>query len=183
MIGPLQETDIWTLKEKKKVDLLFALRNDAESRFREQRNSETIRRILKSNVSTLHVSFNIVDWNDRNKFFNASVNNPDGPNFQYKIKDTMNKHFDHMKNFRSCIALFSVGRVVITDRLHTSILAFLLHKPHVFLDQSYGKISRTRNVAFNTSIHCQDKDKLRYNSAETLEEAIILANDMLKKFF
>ena len=49
------------------------------------------------------------------------------------------KYFDHMKNFRSSIVLVSVGKIVITDTLHTSILAFLLHKPYVYLDQSYGR--------------------------------------------
>ena len=97
------------------------------------------------------------------------------------MKGELNKHFDHMKNFRSSIALMSVGKVLITDRLHTSILAFLLHKPHVYLEQSYGKITRTREVAFSTSVHCQDRDKMRYDSAETLEEAIILASQMLHK--
>ena len=43
--------------------------------------------------------------------------------------------FDYNTVFRSSIALFTGGKVLITDRLHSSILAFLLHKPHVFIDQ------------------------------------------------
>ena len=179
MIGPLKETDVWTLKGKDKVDVLFALRNDQESRYINKRNVQSIKNILKNSSSTSHLSFELVDWWDRKKFFNPSAKSPIGPDFQYKVKGKLNKHFDHMKNFRSSIALMSVGKVLITDRLHTSILAFLLHKPHVYLDQSYGKITGTREVAFNTSSHCQDKVKLRYDSAETLEEAVILANDML----
>ena len=179
MIGPLEETDVWTLQDKEKVDILFALRDDQESRYLNKRNVESIGTILKNNSYTSHLSFELVDWWDREKFFNASVESPIGPDFQYKVKGELNKHFDHMKNFRSSIALMSVGKVLITDRLHTSILAFLLHKPHVYLDQSYGKITRTREVAFSTSIHCQDKVKMRYDSAETLEEAVILANNML----
>ena len=177
MIGPLQETDVWTRQDKTKVDILFALRDDQESRFLHKRSFQSIENILKSNSSTSDLSFEIVDWGDREKFFNKSVETPVGPEFQYTVKDV--KYFDHMKNFRSSIALMSVGKVVITDRLHTSILAFLLHKPHVYLDQSYGKITRTREVAFSTSIHCQDKVKMRYDSAETLEEAIMMAKEML----
>ena len=179
MIGPLKETNVWTLKDTKKVDILFALRNDQESRYLNKRNVKSIETILKNNSSTSHISFELVDWWDRKKFFNTSVESHIRPDFQYKVKGKLNKHFDHMKNFRSSIALMSVGKVLITDRLHTSILAFLLHKPHVYLDQSYGKITGTREVAFNASIHCQDKVKLRYDSAETLEEAVILANNML----
>ena len=49
--------------------------------------------------------------------------------------------------FRKIMALFSSGKVVITDRLHMSIFALLLHKPHVILDQTYGKIRL--NVKYN----------------------------------
>ena len=174
MIGPLQETNVWTLQDKTKVDLLLALRTDHESRFLEKRSIQGIQTILKSDSSTSDLSFEIVDWWDREKFFNISVENQTGPDFHYKMKNELNKNFDHIKNFKSSIALMSVGKVLITDRLHTSILAFLLHKPHVYLEQSYGKITRAREVAFSTSIHCQDKVKMRYDSAETLEEAIIL---------
>ena len=38
------------------------------------------------------------------------------------------------------MSLYSSGKVVITDRLHMSIFAVLLHKPHIILDQMYGKI-------------------------------------------
>ena len=75
--------------------------------------------------------------------------------------------------------MYSSSRVVITDRLHASIFAFLLHKPHVYLDQSYGKIRRTREVAFNSSDHCQDRKVLRYDQAEDIVQAIILAKEML----
>ena len=179
MIGPLQETDVWNLQDKTKVDLLLALRTDHESRFLDKRNIQGIQTILKSDSSTSDLSFEIADWWDRENFFNVSVENP--IQFHYKMKNELNTNFDHNKNFQSSIAMMSVGRVVITDRLHTSILAFLLHKPHVYLDQSYGKITETREVAFNVSIHCQDKVRLRYDVAETLEEAVILANNMLLK--
>jgi pyruvyl transferase EpsO len=36
----------------------------------------------------------------------------------------------------------SAGTVLITDRLHAHILAVLLGWPHVYLDNSYGKIDR-----------------------------------------
>ena len=70
-------------------------------------------------------------------------------------------------------------RLVITDRLHASIFAFLLHKPHVYLDQSYGKIRLTREVAFNTSTFCQDRVRLRFDQAEDIRQAVRLAVEML----
>nr|WP_315253013.1 polysaccharide pyruvyl transferase family protein [uncultured Duganella sp.] len=39
------------------------------------------------------------------------------------------------------IRLLSQGKVVLTDRLHAHILCLLLNKPHVVLDNDYGKIS------------------------------------------
>lgn len=40
------------------------------------------------------------------------------------------------------IDLLSRGRVVVTDRLHGHILCLLLNKPHVVVDNSYGKLGR-----------------------------------------
>ncbi|GBH32188.1 polysaccharide pyruvyl transferase family protein [Sphingobium xenophagum] len=38
------------------------------------------------------------------------------------------------------MALLGAGRTVVTDRLHGHILSLLLRKPHVVVDNSYGKI-------------------------------------------
>ena len=65
MIGPLEETDVWTLQDKEKVDILFALRDDQESRYLNKRNVESIGTILKNNSFTSHLSFELVDWWDR----------------------------------------------------------------------------------------------------------------------
>lgn len=37
--------------------------------------------------------------------------------------------------------LLERGRVVISDRLHVHILSILLNKPHILIDNSYGKLS------------------------------------------
>jgi exopolysaccharide biosynthesis predicted pyruvyltransferase EpsI len=44
---------------------------------------------------------------------------------------------------RAGARLLGQGRVVITDRLHGHIMCCLLGIPHVVLDNSYGKLSRT----------------------------------------
>lgn len=38
------------------------------------------------------------------------------------------------------ISLLTRGRIVLTDRLHAHVLSILLNKPHVLVDNSYGKI-------------------------------------------
>ena len=88
--------------------------------------------------------------------------------------------FKYQNIFKSSIALFAAGKVVITDRLHASVFAFLLHKPHVYVDQMYGKIRNTREVAFEVSEKCEDKEMMKYDEAESLEEAVIKAAHMLK---
>ena len=88
--------------------------------------------------------------------------------------------FDYQRMFKSSIAMFSAGQVLITDRLHASILAFLLHKPHVYLDQWYGKIRKTREVAFSASEKCRNKREMKYEEAKTLDEAVIKAAHLLR---
>ena len=112
------------------------------------------------------------------KFLSTSVKEPLGPRFEHKVVNEGGK-FDFMKMFRGSIAMYNSSRVVITDRLHASIFAFLLHKPHVYLDQSYGKIRRTREVAFNTSSYCQDRQRLRYDQAKNIQQAVDMAAKML----
>jgi exopolysaccharide biosynthesis predicted pyruvyltransferase EpsI len=38
------------------------------------------------------------------------------------------------------ISLLSRGRIVVTDRLHVHILSILLNKPHLIIDNVYGKL-------------------------------------------
>ena len=179
MIGPLEETSVWTVK-KEKVDILFLLRTDQESKYIQHLHEDKIRNILDQSPLTSHLTFHLVDWWDYSKFLNSSAKVPEGPNFEHKVVNEGGK-FDFMKMFRGSIAMYNSSRVVITDRLHASIFAFLLHKPHVYLDQSYGKIRRTREVAFNTSSYCQDRQRLRYDQAENLEEAVDKAVNMIRE--
>lgn len=44
------------------------------------------------------------------------------------------------------MAMLGRGHVVITDRLHAHILSVLMNKPHVLMDNSYGKLSNFYNT-------------------------------------
>ena len=83
MIGPLEETDTWSLK-KEKVQLILHLRNDKESRHMGKRNVDKLRQIIDSNNDTKGLSFEMVDWWDRDRFFNKTNDEP-GPKLQYKV--------------------------------------------------------------------------------------------------
>ena len=177
MIGPLEETSAWN-KKKEKVDILFLLRGDQESKYPESRDQANIRNILEEDPLSAQLSFDVADWWDNKKYLDLALKDPPGPQLEHKVLNE--GKFDYMAMFRKSIAMFSSSRVVITDRLHASILAFLLHKPHVYLDQSYGKIRLTREVAFNTSTFCQDRGRLRFDQAEDIRQAVSLAGEMVK---
>ena len=178
MVGPLEETTVWN-KKKEKVDILFLLRSDEESKYPEYRDQAKIRNILDEDPLSAELSFDLVDWWDSSKYLESAVKDPAAPQFDHKVINEGGK-FDYMEMFRRSIAMISSSRVVVTDRLHASIFAFLLHKPHVYLDQSYGKIRLTREVAFNTSTFCQDRHRLRFNQAEDFRQAVLLAGEMVK---
>ena len=157
---------------------MFLLREDQESKNPEYRDQANISNILKENPLSAQLSFDLADWWDNNKYLDLALKDPPAPQLEHKVLNE--GKFDYMAMFRKSIAMFSSARVVITDRLHASILAFLLHKPHVYLEQSYGKIRLTREVAFNTSTFCQDRDRLRFHQAEDIRQAVSLAGKMIK---
>jgi exopolysaccharide biosynthesis predicted pyruvyltransferase EpsI len=93
MIGPLEETKVWTKKDKS-IDIIFFLRDDHESLYINQRNWTMLRRMLNSNEKTKELSFNIVDWYDRYRFINETAMDSQQPNLKYKVRnfDTFINH-------------------------------------------------------------------------------------------
>lgn len=53
--------------------------------------------------------------------------------------------------------ILSKGKIIITDRLHASILSLLMGKPHIMIDEKYDKIRNTRELAFYGKDECQPK--------------------------
>ena len=86
--------------------------------------------------------------------------------------------FDFMEH--EAMSYISLGKVLVTDRLHGSIFGFLSYKPHVYLENSYRKVSLTREVAFDTSPVCRDKESMQYDSANGMKQALQKAIEMLK---
>ncbi len=71
------------------------------------------------------------------------------------------------------LKMLSSGRVLITDRLHAHILATLLDKPHVVLDNNYGKIF--------SYIAAWTHPYQSLRTAATAEEAIDRYRELLSK--
>jgi polysaccharide pyruvyl transferase WcaK-like protein len=152
------------------VDFVLFLRDDKESVLAKFRNSSSIRRLLKplgkkSGGARRRYTFQIVDWNDRLGRFVS----PSG-------------HSRDFLNTETAIRLLSLGRVVICDRLHASILAYLSGLPFVYIDQKTAKITKGLQVAFESDPICQDRAKAMWESAETLESALSIAADFLDRY-
>lgn len=70
------------------------------------------------------------------------------------------------------VAQLSKGKVVITDRLHGHILCLLLNKPHVLMDNTYGKLShfyKTWTYDSNIAIFAGDQTSVNKASSELAE--------------
>lgn len=139
----------------KLVDVLLLLRKDHESKVNVERNEDSIRRILPSGGMT----FRIVDWQDRLEIF-----------------DTKDYFFTE-----SAIELLSLGKIVVCDRLHATILSYLCGIPFVYIDQVSGKITKTLSAAFKKIDGCMDGERGRWARASNLEEALQIASDMIAK--
>ena len=112
-------------QQQSQVDVLFFLRNDIESLYAQVRDRQSIRHLLSQHPNTARFTYSIVDWPDRLDRFEST---------DYYFTDT-------------AIQLLRVGRVLICDRLHAAILAYLSGIPFVFVDQVSGEITKTFAVA------------------------------------
>ncbi|MBW9094147.1 polysaccharide pyruvyl transferase family protein [Microbacterium jejuense] len=75
-------------------------------------------------------------------------------------------------NVSGAIDLYSRARVIVTDRLHAHVLAALLGKPHVVLDNSYGKVSgifEQYTGQFSTASYAADLDTARTLAASLVD--------------
>jgi exopolysaccharide biosynthesis predicted pyruvyltransferase EpsI len=144
------------------VDLVLFLRADKESKIKKDRNRETIQALLNDIPGGQGLTFIIVDWIDRLKLFPGAVDR---------------KTFDH-----ESIKLLSLGRVVVCDRLHASILAYLSGLPFVYLDQVSNKLTKTLGVAFSSWEGCSDEEKNMLVKATSLKDSLEKAVDMMNTY-
>ncbi|KAI9099820.1 triose-phosphate transporter family-domain-containing protein [Phlyctochytrium arcticum] len=118
------------------VDVIFLVRGDHERLFKPTEWREAERELLDAGFTTEHT-----DWS-------LSKDQSEYPGFD--VGDILLNRL-HIAN-----RLLSRGKVIITDRLHASILAVLMGKPHIYLDNSYKKITEVRRAAFEDKEECSD---------------------------
>jgi len=154
-------------KGNSQVDIIFIWRGDQEGRFRRQRRNSTVQKWLRAMPGGIgkNVTFSLLDWN--------AVTN--GKALPWHKKGPRNWKYSNYEMLHAGVGQFlAAGRVVVTDRLHGSILSTLFFRPVVYVDNSYGKTTNTRAVALS-SPSCKDSTALGSRSATSMKEAVEIA--------
>ncbi|KAJ3063251.1 hypothetical protein HK102_008526, partial [Quaeritorhiza haematococci] len=128
------------------VDILFLSRGDKEKLPEFRKNLPS----LRAAWNDAGITFEEHDWG-------AAFNHIWSPARNTPIRDQESIRL-HVAN-----QLLSRGRVVVTDRLHATILSTLMGKPHVYLENSYGKITHLRRATFITP-ECSDENLQGYRA-------------------
>lgn len=136
---------------EKLVDILVFLRRDKESKV------NWSNAYIQSIMPNKDLTYRIVDWSDRLGIFGTT---------DYFFTET-------------AIKQISLGKVVVCDRLHAAILAYLTGIPFVYIDQVSGKISKTFHGSFDQLDDCLDGDKGWWAKALSLPQALSLAHKFI----
>lgn len=153
-LGPFNGTN--GIQDEQKVDVVLFLRKDGESVLGGYRNdlSYIAKLLQKASRNGRELTFKIVDWHDRLKLFDTK-------------RDFVFSH--------DAIQLVSMGKVIVADRLHATILAYLSGVPVVYIDQLTGKISKALDVAFGVWDGCRDAKAGKWAQASNFSHALELA--------
>lgn len=156
-LGPYEQR-ITKQKQDLQLDIVLFLRTDKESIV--SSTHEDLRKMLNGVEGGSELRFGVVDWNTRFALW---------PSGDFLFTD-------------SAIQMLSLGKVVICDRLHASILCYLSGIPFIYIDQVTGKITNTLEVAFDSWEGCKDGDTAMWAKALSIEEAIETAASFIRKY-
>ena len=147
------------------IDLLLLLRTDKESVLGgkgsdSHKTPDKLRQMVDG--AGRNLSFRVADWAG-----SRPLRTVDPAEYRPKIE--------------AAVRLLHTGRVVIADRLHATILSMLSLKPVFYVDQSYGKIRHTLDVAFASSDACRDEGAVRVFRTASLSEALSRAGRFVEE--
>ena len=116
------------------VDILFFLRQDKESNLRKELGGQGAQRFITKVMEDRgeNKTFRTVDWGSRLSLFG-------------------NK--DHL-DVQTGVELLALGKVAVVDRLHAGILSYLSGLHFIYIDNSYGKLSKTLTTAVEGREEC-----------------------------
>lgn len=70
--------------------------------------------------------------------------------------------------------------MIITDRLHASLMSLFIGRPHVMVNDKYRKVQNTREAAFMAKPECTEEN-LRGYYANSIDEAVDKAISILEQ--
>ena len=76
----------------------------------------------------------------------------------------------------------SLGELIVTDRLHGAIFAFLTGKPVIYVDNTYDKLSNSISTAFRETSSCSEGSMGLYETSQNVEEIVQYVVKYLKKY-
>jgi exopolysaccharide biosynthesis predicted pyruvyltransferase EpsI len=157
--GPHIPHNSVTERSHENVDVMLILRNDVESTLTDQdRSEENVRELLDTISPGKTITFKVTDWKDMRLMRGGFHSTP-----EYSLK------------IESGVRLLSSGTVVITDKMHGSVLSFLSLKPVFYIDQSYGKIKGVWNGATAGLEECSDERAMRVFPTTGLKDSLFQA--------
>lgn len=82
----------------------------------------------------------------------------------------------------SAIETISLGQLIITDRLHGAVFAFLSGKSVIYVDNTYDKISQSLSTAFGFASSCSNEEKMGvFEISEDVDDVVSYVVKYLKK--
>ena len=147
----------WPIHSSPSILLLLLLLFIAQNRRDKESKVNWSNVYIQSIMPNKDLTYRIVDWSDRLGIFGTT---------DYFFTET-------------AIKQISLGKVVVCDRLHAAILAYLTGIPFVYIDQVSGKISKTFHGSFDQLDDCLDGDKGWWAKALSLPQALSLAHKFI----
>ena len=170
--------DALTFEYAPEFDILFLCRDDPESQHHSVPDGLTVSLFttdwmdlqgprIEVTHNEMYSSYHYADWLRESESFNR---------FQFwknrKRERTLIENLARARLQRG-LRILSLGRVVITDRLHAHILCTLAGKPNILIDNNYGK-----NSAY---YHAWNEPLTGCHFTESPEEAFTLAETILSQ--
>ncbi len=159
------------------VDIILLLRSDVEKVIKNDDKVKALQKLRAANVSFEVWDFPI--WGFPMKLLKDNKTVVYNYTTIYPKQIPIGQAIPHRHAFmgvRTQMAnnVFSRGRLVITDRLHASIMSTLMGKPLIYLDNTYKKIANVRSALANEFSECTDEN-LHARHADTLQQSADLA--------
>ena len=117
------------------VDILVLVRTDDELPDLDKIGTELTKRFLEQS----NVTFAYQDWYYHANYTEFSMSNP---TILSEVR------------LNEAIKIISKGQIVITNRMHGSVLATLIGRTLLWVDTTEKKLAGVRQTAFNMSSHC-----------------------------